>query len=131
MKLSSTLDFSFFFFFFSLYSRTCGIWKFPGWCQIRAVAANLCHSHSNVGSLTHWARRGIEPTSSWILVGLDTTEPQQELPHTWYFWRFTKYSFYKHILSTHWGSGEGKTRNMKLRSHLTGALRNANRFVKY
>ena len=33
-----------------------------GW--IRAAAAGLHHSHSNMGSPTHWA----EPTSSWILV---------------------------------------------------------------
>ena len=26
-------------------------------------------AHSNAGSLTHWARPGIEPTSSWMLVG--------------------------------------------------------------
>ena len=37
--------------------------------QIRAVAATLHHSHSNAGSLTHWARPGIQPKSSWILVG--------------------------------------------------------------
>ena len=53
--------------------------------QIRATAAGLCHSHSNVRSepplqptlqltgmpdpLTHWASPGIKPQSSWILVG--------------------------------------------------------------
>ena len=38
--------------------------------QIGAVATSLRHSHSNsnTGSLTHWARPGIKPTSSWILV---------------------------------------------------------------
>ena len=52
---------------------------------IRAVAASLHHSHSNKGSkpwsaiytrargnarsLTHWARPGIIPKFSWILVG--------------------------------------------------------------
>ena len=30
-------------------------------------------------SLTHWPRPGIEPASSWILVGLITSESQQEL----------------------------------------------------
>ena len=56
--------------------------------QIGAAAAGLCHSHSNskvqatsatytiahdnAGSLTHRARPGIEPTSSWILVGFAT-----------------------------------------------------------
>ena len=34
--------------------------------RIRAVAA--CLHHSNAGSLTHSARPGIEPVSSWILV---------------------------------------------------------------
>ena len=37
--------------------------------RIRATAAGLHHSHSNAGSLTHWGRSGIEPMSSWILVG--------------------------------------------------------------
>ena len=36
--------------------------------QIGAIAAGLFHSHSNVRPLTHWARPGIEPTYSWILV---------------------------------------------------------------
>ena len=59
-----------------------------GWIQ--AAAARCSHSdtgsepclwrcttaHGNAGSLTHWARPGIEPTSSWILVRfISTTEP--------------------------------------------------------
>ena len=60
-----------------------------------ATAAGPRHSHSNVlselrlwptptaqgnaGSLTHLARPGIEPESSWILVRLVSTEPQREL----------------------------------------------------
>ena len=51
---------------------------------IQVVAAGLYHSHnnartamsvtyttahSNVGYLTHWVRPGIEPASSWVLVG--------------------------------------------------------------
>ena len=69
--------------------------------QIGAVAAGLCHSHSNTRSLTHWARLGIEPTTYWFLVGFVSTEPQRELlnlligvfrPLTflsdyWYSWR--------------------------------------------
>ena len=38
--------------------------------QIRATAASLHHSHSNTGSLTHWARPGIQPVSSWMPVGV-------------------------------------------------------------
>ena len=37
-------------------------------------------AHSNAVSLTHRVRPGIEPASSWLLVGLVTTEPQWELP---------------------------------------------------
>ena len=37
-------------------------------------------AHSNTGSLTHYVRPGIEPSSSWILVRFITAEPQQELP---------------------------------------------------
>ena len=33
-------------------------------------AHDLCHSHSNARSLTHWVRLGIKPPSSRILVGL-------------------------------------------------------------
>ena len=62
---------------------------------IRTVADGLCHSHSNARSklclqptlqltampdpLTHWARSGIEPVSSWLLDRFITTEPQREL----------------------------------------------------
>ena len=52
-------------------------------CLIGATAASLCHSHGNTrsepslqptahgnaGSLTHLARPGIEPVTSWFLVG--------------------------------------------------------------
>ena len=63
--------------------------------QIRAAAACLWHNHTkarsesleiyttahgNVGSLNHWVGPGIEPESSWILVGFITAEPQGELP---------------------------------------------------
>ena len=34
-----------------------------------AAAAGLGHSHSNAGSLTHRARPGTEPASSWRLIG--------------------------------------------------------------
>ena len=60
--------------------------------RIGAAAANYSHNnvvselhlvtytiaHGNAEYLTHWARPGIEPTSSWIL-GFIATEPQQEL----------------------------------------------------
>ena len=36
-------------------------------------------AQDNARSLTQWARPGIEPKSSWILVGFVTAEPQLEL----------------------------------------------------
>ena len=47
---------------------------------IWATAASLHHSHRNAGSPIHWARPGIEPASSWILVRFISTAPQWELP---------------------------------------------------
>ena len=44
-----------------------------------ASAASLHHSRSNIRSLTHSVTPGIDPMSSWMLVGFITTEPQQEL----------------------------------------------------
>ena len=48
---------------------------------ITVAAANLCHSHSNATSLTHRARPGINPESSWLLVRFLTAEPQWEVPN--------------------------------------------------
>ena len=36
-------------------------------------------AHGNARSLTYSSRRGIEPMSSWILLGFITTEPQWKL----------------------------------------------------
>ena len=50
-------------------------------CRIRAIATSLHHSSwAWPDPLTHWARPGIEPKSSQILVMFVTTEPQRELP---------------------------------------------------
>ena len=83
-----------FFFFFFLFRATPAAY---GGSQargpIRAVAAGLYHSHSNVGSesatyttaqgnagsLTHWVRPGIKPETSWFLVRFVSSVPQKEL----------------------------------------------------
>ena len=36
-------------------------------------------AHGNAGSSTHWARPGMEPATSWLLVGLVATAPRWEL----------------------------------------------------
>ena len=57
---------------------------------IRAVASSLRQSHSNARSnlhhsslqcqiLNHWVRPGIEPATSWFLVGFISVVPQWEL----------------------------------------------------
>jgi len=51
----------------------------PQQCQIWASCATYPRAHSNTRSLTHWAGPGIEPSSSWILVGIATAEPQWKL----------------------------------------------------
>ena len=66
--------------------------------RIRATAASLLHSrsnlviwakpaayttaHGNTGSLTHWARPGIEP--AWFLVGFVSNAPRRELLFVFY-----------------------------------------------
>ena len=84
-------------FVFAFKGGTHDKWRFPGWgsnwscsCRptppsqpepsgIRARSATQTTTHSNSRSLTCWARPGIEPPSSWIIVGPITSEPQQKL----------------------------------------------------
>ena len=49
----------------------------PQQCGIRAAFVTYTTAHGNAGSLTHWARPGIEPETSWFLV---TADPWWELP---------------------------------------------------
>ena len=85
-------SFFFFVFFFCCCCCCCcyflgcsrGIWRFPGqWLnrscshrptpepqqrRIRAMSATYTTAQGNAGSLTHWARAGTEPATSWFLV---------------------------------------------------------------
>ena len=47
--------------------------------RIWAVSVTYTTAHSTTGSLTHWARPGIKPASSWIPIGFISSEPQREL----------------------------------------------------
>ena len=53
-----------------------GIWAAP---------ATYTTALSTTGSLTHWPKQGIESSSSQILVGLISTEPQWKLPIFFFF----------------------------------------------
>ena len=48
----------------------------------QAVYTSYTTAPGNAGSLTHWARPGMEPASSWILVRFISTELRWELPIT-------------------------------------------------
>ena len=57
--------------------------------RIRAVSVTYTTAHGNTRSITHWVRPGIEPASSWILVGFISAEPQWELLIcNFYIWPF-------------------------------------------
>ena len=78
--LGRVQSFFFFFFFFGLFRATPTAYRdSQAKGHIRAIAAGLHHSHSHAGSLTHWARPGLKPESSWILVRFVTAEPWWEL----------------------------------------------------
>ena len=44
--------------------------------RIWAASVTYTTAHSNAWSLTHWAKTGINPTSSWILVRFINAEPE-------------------------------------------------------
>ena len=54
-------------------------------------------AHGNARSLIHWARPGIKPTFSWLLVRFVSTVPQQELSIF-----FFKLPFYIICLVSYW-----------------------------
>ena len=49
-------------------------------CRIRATSVTYTTLHGDARSLTHWARPGIQPVTSWLLVGFVSAVPGQELP---------------------------------------------------
>ena len=85
--LSSSFFFFFFFFFFCLFifsvphlqhmevprlgvDWSCRCWPTPEpqKCGIQATSATYATAFGNARSLTHWARPGIEPATSWFPV---------------------------------------------------------------
>ena len=72
-----------FFFAISWFTPTAhGGSQARGW-GIGTVATGLHQSHSNTGSLTHWARAGIAPKTSWFLVGFINYCAMTETPPLW------------------------------------------------
>ena len=61
----------------------------------RGQGWNLHPHRDNSGSLAHWARPGIKPATSWLLVGFVPAAPQWELQiHT-----HLNFAFHKRIIS--------------------------------
>ena len=52
--------------------------QLPAYTTATAMPDSNTTTQSNARSLTHWARPGIEPTTSWLLVGFVYAAPQQE-----------------------------------------------------
>ena len=53
----------------------------PQQCGIWATSATYTIVHGNTGSSTHWARLGIEPTSSWTLARFINHWAMMGTPH--------------------------------------------------
>ena len=83
----NTFKSTFFFFFFCLFrAKPLSFGSSQARGRIGPIAAGLRHNHCNARSLTHWSGPGIEPASSWILVGFFTAEPWQDSKST-FNWR--------------------------------------------
>ena len=54
----------------------------PQQCRIWAMSAAYTTAHGNAWSVTHWKRPGIEPTTSWSLVGFISAAQWRELQHS-------------------------------------------------
>ena len=90
IKIVSLFCFFFFWFFIVVFILELHLWhmevpRLGSWIR----ASHLGHSHSKAKFLAHWVRPGIEPTSSWILVGfltcwVTTGPPSLSGSHSWH-----------------------------------------------
>ena len=60
-------------------TAVAGLRHKPQQCQIWAVSATYTTAHGKAGSLTRWARPGIEPATSCFLVRFASNAPRREL----------------------------------------------------
>ena len=64
------------------------------------IAAGLHHSQNNARSLTHWARPGIEPATSWFLVRFISAVPWRKLKKKLFYLKFTVWTNFLDIYIT-------------------------------
>ena len=89
----NTFFYLFFFFFLGLF-RAAHAAPFPRLgvqselqpqqCGTQVVSVAYTTAHSNTRSLTQWAKPGIEPASSWILVGFINCWAMKSIPHSYF-----------------------------------------------
>ena len=48
--------------------------------QIQAASVTCATAHGDARALTHWGRPGMEPATSWLLIGFVSAAPRWELP---------------------------------------------------
>ena len=84
---------------------SCSCWPTPQprQCQIWVASATYATAHSTLVSLTHWARPGIEPASSWMPVRCTSTEPWWELHQNTLYWCYLFISLSSTGLEGNWG----------------------------
>ena len=68
--------------------------------QIPATSATYTAAHGNARSLTHWVRPGMEPETSWFLVGFISGAPQWELRLFFIFFSTFFQSLFPPVLAT-------------------------------
>ena len=78
----------------------------PQQCGIGASSVIYTTAHGNTGSLTHWARPGTEPVTSWFLVGFVNHCATTGTPHiltelSFSFWCFFCFVFCFCFLGLH------------------------------
>ena len=63
------------------------------------MSATYTAVHGNAGSLTHWVRSGIKPTTSWFLVRFVSAAPWWELQEGDFKWKSVRlYHFFSKIV---------------------------------
>ena len=69
--------------------------------KIQATSMTYTTAHDNAGSLSHWAKPGIEPASSWILAGFITCWATAGIPPCGFdLMAFSEWGITNHLIRT-------------------------------
>ena len=81
---------------------TAGLCPQPQQLGIWAMSATYTTAHSNAGSLTHWARPGIQPETSWFLVGFVNHWAMMGTPGSCWNFKKKKWTYIKRTWPSVW-----------------------------